>query len=459
MAGSTEKASPARPRWKRLAAVGSDLGRQIERNRDLPLRTYLRNLIPARPAQQSIHLDRLVSALASELHRRGHPAADDVCDYLRAVPIIQQADHAHLLLDQETFLNNYLFALACREAGSRFAITLQCTTVSCLSRRTPVGGPVFLRTRGGLYDVFGLSRRRYKDASFCALPPSLTMVFRPLENSAPLAADDRVLGGMFGRRLSDPADGYRRCNDEIWGSLGLEGLVRRVQVDSALVSEIVARHLEDPSGPVYQLIFEPTVRDAFLRIKRDLVAGNINIAVNRAEPDFLWCRKGERLVPVVLRGHGQSARFELEVGEDLPMAQCAASVAKALRTGDLYADRIITYLVTCLLPGVVALGGTSQQDYVTLYQRMIAICQDECGFMNTGDAARVCRPSSSRLGGAPLLELDHRGRALLAGLTPHSPLEQFAQEFMDRTVEDSVGSLACAAYFDPTLAKLEGLDS
>ncbi|KRV46480.1 hypothetical protein AQ490_11315 [Wenjunlia vitaminophila] len=453
-------AYPAEPFLQRLTAAGSDLGGQLGRCLDQPLRRYLAGLVPRAGTGHAGHLGRLATALVRWLGERGVTDPDGVADHLLRVPVIQQADHANLLLDRETFLNNYLFHLACSHAGARVMVVSQCSTVSCLSRRVPVTGPVFLRTRGSLYRVFPFSKRRYKDSTFCCLPPPLTMTLERLEGDGPAAADDPVLGSLVGRVWPDPAEAYRRCNEEIWSSLALDHSVRRVAVDESLAAECAADHLLDPASPLRHVVFDPRVRRAFLGVKRELVARPDNLAVNRAAPDFFWVRRGSRLHPVVLREEGGTAVMVVETdGAAVPVPFAPRPVAAALRAGVLHTDRVLAYLVRCLLPGVVAVGGTSQQDYVRLYVRLLTETHRRVPFLDAAEVATVTTPGLSRLGGMPLLHLDHPATLPLTHLSPTTDLAAVARQVLDQRVGHTIGTLSCARYFDEALARSEAVEA
>lgn len=440
----------------RLTAAGSDLGYQLTEAFEVPLRIYLRDLIPPRnglPASR--HLQRMTQNLAETLERQGHSDVDSLCSQFMETPVIQQADHSNLLLDEETLLNNLLFAVACREAGVDWMITSQCSTVSCLSRRNPVAGPVFLRTRGRQYNVFSLSKRTYKNASFCALPGPLAIKLKVISGNSLEHQNDPLLDMMQGRSAEDAPRLYRICNDKIWSALDDRATVPRVGVDEAMTSHLAASHIEDPHSPLHRLLFEAPVRDCFIRIKQRLVNSSRNLCINRATPDFFWYRKAARLVPVILVGNGKKAHFVLESGEPLPIAYNTADITAALRDGHLFVDRIIAYFIRCLLPGVTAVGGTSQQDYVALYQKMMLACQKAAPFMDEEETTCVSRAGASRLGGAPLLELDGEQREILAGLDRKTSLDAFLRPSLERTVGETIGNFDCARYFEATLNKLE----
>lgn len=445
----------ATPVVERLAAAGSDLGAQLLRALDTPLRAYLGALIPAPERSGNVHRSRLVRAVERYLHKHGDADVDAVCEHLLRVPVIQQADHSNLLLEGETFLHNLLFHWACVEAGVPIAVMNQCSTVSCLSRRSPVLGPTFLRTRNSLLRVLPVAKAQLKDMTFCCIPGPVTMTFDVMEGDCDVA-DDPVLGRLVGRTFTDAPTAYRVANDEIWRSLDLDHTVRRVALDDSVYAECVALHLEDPDSPVTRLLFDPAVRDTFVRAKRRLVQDPSNLAVNRAAPDFLWMRKGPRLHQVVLDGSGDRARWVREVdGAPLPVPYERQAFVDALRAGDIHPDRVLTYIVHCLLPGVVAVGGASQQDYVKLYRRILLDTHAEAPFLDTDDLARVERADLSRLGGRPLLSLSRAEAPVIRQLGPRTPLGEVKARHLDRPVGETIGDLSAAGHL---IRKLDELD-
>jgi hypothetical protein len=420
------------------------------------LRDYLRSLVPPPAADApGRSLSLLVRALERYLAARGERDVAGACHALLRTRVIQQADHSNLLLDPETFLNNWLFHLAAGEAEAPVAITSQCSTVACLSRRSPVRGPGFLWTRGGCYALFAFSRRLLKDSTFCALPVPTALTVTPLCGPVPPAANDPVLGPLAGFPVHDPADAFRAANAGIWDALPVDRGVRRVAVDERMASEAVALHLEEGEGAVFRLLFDPPLRDRFLEVKRALVGSPRNLAVNRSAPDFLWFRKGTQLRAVVLRDRGAGARWVMESdGSPLPVVPFEpAAVAAALRAGDLYADRVLAYLVRCLLPGVVAVGGTVQQDYVELYRQMLLETHAAEPFLDADELRNVADPALTRLGGAPLLEAEGQDAALLQGLGPATPLDAWARTLLALPVGLTVGRLDCADFYEGLLVR------
>lgn len=435
---------------ERLLDAGSSFGRQIADAAELPLGTYLCQLYSDLPPTNASAMRHLLTGLGRVLEATGCEDVSAVCDEFYARPVIQQADHANLLLDTETFLNNLLFHVAAAESRATYAITSQCTTVVCFSRRIPPTGPVFLATRGALWNVFGRSKNEYRRSSFVGLTGPVEVVLAPLRQDSP-AGDDPVLERMRGRRFENAAQCYRVLNDEVWSGLDVNQSVCRIQVDESMTSLVIAEHLRDPASPINRLFFEREVRTAFRTAKQAAVASHRNLAINRATPEWLWVRRGSRLLAVDHLDNDGTAR--LEDGTPLGIPWTPAALAGALEHGEIYGDRVVSYLARSILPGAVAVGGTVQQDYVQTYVDILREADRVVPFLDDGVVASMSHPSISRLGGAPLIELGSREHELFDWLGPASDLKAWLATTLARTVGSTVGALSCAWFYDHLLGR------
>lgn len=429
-----------------LCAAESSLGYQLRLARSLTLRDYLKGLVTNLPGPNR-YRDLLAAVIQDDLERRRASGSERAARQLLKFPVIQQADHSNLLLDSETFLNNYLFALACEFHHMDLMLGWQCSTVSCISKRSPMRGPVFLQTRGGMYRVLRFSNRFLKDSTFCALPGPFRVRLEP-ESGFTGKDTDPLLSKLRFFQGDNACDLYRCCNDYLWPVI-VPGLIDRISLDEDTTSELVARHLEDPTSPIHRLLFDHNVRDVFVNWKHRMISDPYNLAVNCALPDFFWIRVDTRLKPLLLKGRGGKARFmtvpqDGEVDLDTPR-QCA----HLLRTGKIYADRILAYLSRCLLPGVVAIGGSSQQDYVALYQRLFLRVDDEVSFLDDAGRKNLGNMSLSRVGGALLVEQNENLREALQTLGATQDAVETLNTFLDQPLGKCIGTLRDAQYLVP----------
>lgn len=396
---------------------------------DVSLRQYLKESVaPSIAGPRSPFLEHAAKALHTFLTQTQNglswssSRADDACTEFLAFPVMQQADHSGLLLETEILLNNVLFAVGISLHGRERMFTLQCSTVKCVTRLNPVCGPGYLHLAGDTYRVFDFSKRTLKDTNVCCLPGSVSFWLRT-EGGVAL---DRVDTSV---RYRNAEDAFLAANAALWG----EGSgVERVAVDERYTSELVALHVEDRSSPVHALLFDDLVRKTCLAI-RDEYARKHGQFVSSVT-DFFWLRRDSRLLPVRLvspNGLGET-----------PFTP--AGIASALREGRLYADKYIAYLVRCLLPGIVAVGGTSQQDYLALFQQLTCEVHSKHPFIDEGVMTYV-RDDLSRLGGRPLLEPDAELQRLLDTSSPGALPAQLDTQ-LDRMVGDTIGTLSCARY-------------
>ena len=432
-----------------LIKADARLGLDLAKAERVPLRHYLRSLFPSPMSRPNSSFAKLQKAVTTYFRAAGDPDAELWAAEIAQFPIIQQADHSFLLLDSETLLNNLLFALGAEAAGARRALTIQCSSVSCISRRRPLRGSPFLDRRRATYNVFPFSKSVYARSAFLSLPRPVEAVFQPLDGRGPSLASDPFLAPFAGARFASGVEAYRTMNAALWRDLSAGLDVELAVADDRLSSELIALHLEDESSPIHRLIFHPEARDTFLRLKRELLASPWNIGVNRPEPDHFWllARGSPRLRCMSFEPGASEPRYETGSGwRSCPFPFVPEVAAAAVRRGELVPDIILISLARCLLPGVDAIGGPSQQDYVALYQRLLLGCDDAAGLLSARDRATAARPYPSRLGGAPLLEVDEELQSDLDRLTPGTKAADVLGPYLDLSVGETIGTLSCAQY-------------
>lgn len=434
----------------RLARAGSVLGQGLMEAAHLSLRQYLLSIMRPISPPASDSLTLLLNALEKHLVQLGIDSPDEWCEALLQRPLMQQADHSSLILDEETFLNNTLFALAAKMENVPRVITVQCSSVSCISSRRPYRGPPILHTRGAEYNVFGKSRRAYSRSTFVAMPPPYTTVFLPtaVQNSL---REDPLVGQFVGRSWSNPLEAVQIINSEIWQLMGGRDLADVLFLDDRFSSELVAQHLSKPQSSLYRLIFEPALRSMFLSLKHEWFNVSPSFVRSVADPDFFWVRHGSRLLPVTIKADELWCNAE---NYALPIALTGTDIVAAIRSGRLVPDRLLIYFVRCILPGVRAVGGTSQQDSVHLYSRLLLDVDNAFGFLDRSERINAECRSISVLGGAPLIELTPDTTESIRHVGRNAPLERWYVPYMERPIGEVIGNLACAGYMENGLQRV-----
>jgi hypothetical protein len=443
-----------------LATAGTRIGMDLDAVWHHRLGDYLARLLSNPPPTMTPHVRKLQEATRTYFAQSGEASGEDWSEAVLKAPVIQQADHSFLLLDRETFLNNYLFALAADMAGWEKVLTIQCSTVACLSRRSPLRGSPYLDWRGRTYNVFGRSKRSFHNCAFALIPGPVEAVFATLASgSASDAGADLFLAPYVGRQWERADTAYFEMNRDLWRrcSTGLSCTLGIA--DDRLTAELIALHVEDAESPVHRLIFDLAVRTAFLRHKRTLIATPENISINHPEPDLFWYREpgSTNLRPLLFDGESRDARYRKSGAiVDCPIQFTPHTVAAAIRDGILFADIILIYIARCLLSGIDAIGGASQQDYVDMFRRILLACDKETGLLSDDERWTVQRPYPSRLGGAILLGPGTTFDHILNTMKPFDNLVPQISDLLNLTVGEAVGSLSSASYIADKVRKIQG---
>lgn len=400
--------------------------------------SYLSYVARKNPLPGNEHRTMLVSTLSEFLTAHGYEDPDSLCAAFSEDPIIQHADHSALLLEKETFLNNILLAIGYRMSGRGIMFANQCSTISCLSRRDPVAGPTFLRTNNALYNVFSFSKNFLKNSNFCCLPP-VTFSLQKMEGQSFVNEKETLLGALIGKAYASACDAYLDANQHVWERLSGYAGIARVGIDERLTTALAIKHLQNKNSPYFRLLFDPRVRSAFLAVKTDFLSSESNRAMSKLSPDFFWLASNGKLSPLRAQANGENVILVSDQ-KTLNLNQC--SIVSALENGKLFLDLFSSYFLKCILPGVVVVGGTSQQDYLSHFMEIIFETHQIAPFLDN----EIIPDELSRFGGAPLLELTSEENQFIQRLNISSDLDGFFTNHINRSLMDTIGSFNSASY-------------
>jgi hypothetical protein len=430
----------------RLAACRSTLGRYLQSVGHRSLGQHLDALMSAFSPTRSLSFRLCLETLYRHLSQRADCDAQACCDGLRALPAIQQADHASLLLDQETLLNNLLFALGAQRAAASTIITVQCSSVSCIARRHPHKGPPFLHTRDGRYDIFGMSTRTYSRAAFSELPGPVAANFVPSPTSRSLNKD-ALIGPLQGTRWAGPLECFEAINAKLWDALGGTQMPKLTILDDRFSYELVAAHLDARESPLHRLVFDPEIARSFTEIRQALSSLPSARGIGTMEPGYFWARTGWRFEPVVTHPSRRGTMSVLPVmSTGRAFSIESSELSSLIRARRLIPTKMLIYFARCLLPGIRAIGGTSQQEYLAHYQTLLLELQAHTRLLDADEQVNACRSDLNQLGGAPLLEPDGDLAEALAFAQEKTDWSAAFERFLSKPLWQTVGGLNCAGY-------------
>ena len=377
------------------------LAKKIYPHLNSPLKKYLKYIFPKPLKSKNSSFDLLVRAMEQFSQRHHLEPVSNFSKLLINTPCIQQADHSNLLLDRETFYNNLLHAESARLNNCDYIFTSQCSIVSCITRRSPIFGPTILNYNDDVYKVFDDSNRTLKDSNFCTLSSSRKFEISSLYN--PEKSKDFFLQHIDGLSFATAEQAYLYANEHIWNNIKYTKGIKRISFDETLISELAILHLRDIHSPFYKLIMDKDIRDNFIKTKRSYVASKSNKSINSSYPDFFWLRKKNKLRALKLDLN--TSKFKIfQTNEDGISINSVDDIIKLLEEKVIYLDRMMAYFLRCLLPNIVAIGGTSQQDYLNSYQEIFQLANEKTSFLNDNYKKSIQNKDLSQFGGAPLIE-------------------------------------------------------
>lgn len=432
---------------QQLHQRGYVLAERLSAALHMPLGEYLKTIAQApalQPDNSSVQL--LLECLRTQLRKGGYEIADELCLGFARNPVMQHADHAALLLDQDSFLHNALLAAGLALVGQTVMFSNQCTTISCLSRRHPVAGPTFLRNNNSLYSVFGQSKRLLKDSSFCGLPGPLQFSFEKIESNS-AGGRTPLLDILKGQTYPTAPAAYRAANKVIWNALGRSLKVERIGIDEELTCNLALRHIEAGDSAYYRLICDASIRDVYLALRHSFIASDKNRCLPQNSTDhFFYLYEGKlHSLDAVTKG-GVPGYVLRGSRSNLYIDGNAGKLIELLRAGLLYPDLLGSYLTKFMLTGAVAIGGTSQQDYVDHYTHLLLDTDKAVSFLLPQERKIISAGTSSRLGGVVLCELNDEAKYFIQHLQTQGDIASLLQPLLLQPVATTIGALSCASY-------------
>jgi hypothetical protein len=139
----------------------------------------------------------------------------------------------------------------------------------------------------------------------------------------------------------------------------------------------------------------------------------------------------------------------------VPIEFSPDSLHDALIEERLYPDQFLAYFSRCLLPGVAAVGGAVQQDYMQVFRHILLNSHARYPFF-TEEFQIVAGNEHSLLGGAAIIEPSEELKQFLRDLGPHVSFDQMFDSLGSLSLGECMGSLEHLAYWDGIVARYRG---
>ncbi|AZF07054.1 hypothetical protein C4J94_4313 [Pseudomonas sp. R5-89-07] len=432
---------------KQLGMLQSALAQQLTETLELPLEQAFGRILK-QPAITESHpfLNSFSDNLNEYLEQTGKKN-NALCDSIIQCPAMQQADHSGILLDDEIFLNNLFFSMALSSKNIPYGLTIQCSTVKCISARAPLKGPLFLKDGNQPVRLSDLSNSQLKSRSFCNLPTPFQISI-----SAPADQQDsrwKRLREMWNTKTFTCAeDAFIAINTELGKQIKYATGTEIVFLDERFTSFLAAKQLLNAQLPLADMIFDATLRSLILNIKETTIDSDDNFVLGHDLTDFFYFKSEQKLELLAIENCTTGAELILKRRSDGTVLARVGKreLVRMLEDGRLFCDRFLGYFVRCFGTGLKALGGTSQQDSVGLYQSILRKSNTQLQFMNTPFENLCFRDELTFLAGAPFFEgIDS---SLLDSINQSSTdnLGSFIELIKTRKVKQLIGNFQSCHY-------------
>ncbi|AZO34171.1 MAG: hypothetical protein EOS58_27530 [Mesorhizobium sp.] len=342
----------------------------ISRYSTLPTCAYAHAVYNAKPSAAHpvrMHaLEQMELLLADRALRLGygHQQIAELGKQLRSRPVIQTGPHCHLIVEPDAFYTHVFSGMGLRSHKDSWYVSYSASTVKFTESAKK--GPGWLRLGDRTLNVFGLSRSKMDPFSICGRhsPQRFALTSSEKMTGASLLIEE-LQKNLPDGEFPSAADAIKTANQSLWHRFFASDL-QLLQIDDLDVADLVAQHLRDPSSWLSSTLFGPGsfAKRLLTHLKsfnRDQWSGWA-----KTTTDFFWHLSGGRIFPLRL-DEG------LFLTEDRTFSQrCVPdALVPSLNKGEIIPSLFLSFLVTSILPGLRALGGSRQIVYYPIMRQAL----------------------------------------------------------------------------------------
>ncbi|WP_375166029.1 hypothetical protein [Rhizobium redzepovicii] len=279
---------------------------------------------------------------------------------IEAAPVLQTGPHLHLLIEPDAFYTHLFSLMGLRSHGRRCYISYGCSTVKFVERGRK--GPAWLQIDGQAINVFGLSRSKMIPYSILGRNNGYSFQLQNVDRSGPdseaICCLRRILPGD---EFPSAAEAIKAANLRLWKRY-FDAEIDFLQLDDHDVADLVRDHLCDDQSWLRTRLIEDISFAARLLDCIDRLADTAWRGWLKNSTHFFWGCIDGRLFPLWLDG----TILRPSGAEEFRIEFSAAALIEALANGRIVPNLLLMFIVTSILPGVRALGGSRHTVYYPL---------------------------------------------------------------------------------------------
>lgn len=235
-------------------------------------------------------------------------------------------------------------------------------------------GPGWLNLKQGVINLFALTPKQMSKLSVCSSYPRLTycidnfIQYLTQADSLEKKGIEKLLTTIDSNEYKGFIPAFTLSNRNLLTQCDHAQEVQPVILNDNFTSLLVAEHLRDPEGIIYQLIFSSKQRSKLNYLINLLMHEKSHLFLKQGTEFFWGVRDNKiralRIVDNVFKEETTNLSKQLKIPLD------PQSICEALINGQLIPNIFLSFLVLCLMPQIRVLGGTRQIAYLPLIQKI-----------------------------------------------------------------------------------------
>ncbi|WP_412758302.1 hypothetical protein [Legionella bozemanae] len=235
-------------------------------------------------------------------------------------------------------------------------------------------GPGWLNLKQEVINLFALTPKQMSKLSVCSSYPGLTycidnfIQYLTQSDSCEKKGIEKLLTTIDSKEYEGFIPAFTLSNQNLLTQCDCAQEIKPLIMNDHFTSLLVAEHLRDPEGIIYQLIFSPE-QHSKLKHSVNLCMHEKNHLFLKQGTEYFWGVRDNKIralkiVDNVLKEETINLSKQLKISLD------HQSICRALVAGELIPNIFLSFLVLCLMPQIRVLGGTRQIAYLPLIQKI-----------------------------------------------------------------------------------------
>ncbi|MCW8469906.1 hypothetical protein OQJ19_04445 [Fluoribacter gormanii] len=235
-------------------------------------------------------------------------------------------------------------------------------------------GPGWLNLKKEAINLFALTPKQMSKLSVCSSYPGLTYCidnfaqYLTQSDSCEKKGIEKLLTTIDSKEYKGFIPAFTLSNQNLLTQCDSAQEIQPLIMNDHFTSLLVAKHLSEPEGIIYQLIFSPEKRNKLKHSIASLMHEKNHVFLKQGTEYFWGVRNNKiralKIVDNVIKEETTNLSKQLEI----PLAP--QSICEALINGQLIPNIFLSFLVLCLMPQIRVLGGTRQIAYLPLIQKI-----------------------------------------------------------------------------------------